>query len=808
MDEDYGIIEQVFTDDEDVVNDLEETNEIDEPEADPSIPTEDEDTGEGGDSSPVVVIDGDSVEPDEEDIINDDEDNDLTEPEIAVDEEEVEPIVSNEEELPTIGNVEAGDRVMIALINGEATVLGTVGSGDKQEGKINTITADVAELGTVVAGKASIADLNAATGRISTLETDNISVKNRLDTAEGNITSLTANKADISELHTNYITANQIAASYAKVDASNINTATIRNAWIDEVMVQSGLLANTGTVYTLDAIQLNADRITAGTIDVQRLLVTVNNHKYLVQFDAQGNPTYVKLDGDAIEDLTITADKIVAGAITAEKITTNNIVGTGGWINLRNGTFNYVNATTGQGLSWDGTNLLVNGSVTVTGGNVYTKAETDDAVDGAAAVATNFITDITDGIMVHPEDTTQRGVKITDQVDIMRNNASVAAFGDTLRIGAEDDTKITISGDGIAALKEDDTSYFSIGLSETIEQQVRFHKVFYDGSQSSFSYAQYFYLKTDDEFKRAYEATPDGSDIYIHAYVYGRYGSTYPYDQASFQANESHYFTKGTSETYDTSAFTIQYNCSSSTNPYIKIQLNSSWVRNYDHSSVKTYTSSGVFYTETPAAVYSFGANTENTKPLSFSIGNGTNAGHTGFACGRLNVADTSDKYALIVGNGNTVSRKRSNAFTVDWDGNFMASGMAGVIQMYAGTTAPEGWLICDGSEVSRTTYKVLYDVIGDTFGAGDGSTTFNLPDFRGRVGVGVGNGTASGHTEHTLGQKAGRENAIIPYHRHQAAKYTSGGMKQGTSTAIARWYATSSSSGETIAYTNYAGSE
>ena len=162
MDEDYGIIEQVFTDDEDVVNDLEETNEIDEPEADPSIPTEDEDTGEGGDSSPVVVIDGDSVEPDEEDIINDDEDNDLTEPEIAVDEEEVEPIVSNEEELPTIGNVEAGDRVMIALINGEATVLGTVGSGDKQEGKINTITADVAELGTVVAGKASIADLNLA----------------------------------------------------------------------------------------------------------------------------------------------------------------------------------------------------------------------------------------------------------------------------------------------------------------------------------------------------------------------------------------------------------------------------------------------------------------------------------------------------------------------------------------------------------------------------------------------------------------------------------------------------------------------
>lgn len=95
-------------------------------------------------------------------------------------------------------------------------------------------------------------------------------------------------------------------------------------------MVQTGLLAQSGTIYTLDAIQLNADRITAGTIDIQRLIVTMNGHKYLVQFDASGTPSYQKLDGDVIQDLTITADKIVAGAITAEKITTANIVGTGG----------------------------------------------------------------------------------------------------------------------------------------------------------------------------------------------------------------------------------------------------------------------------------------------------------------------------------------------------------------------------------------------------------------------------------------------------------------------------------------------
>ena len=56
-----------------------------------------------------------------------------------------------------------------------------------------------------------------------------------------------------------------------------------------------------------------------------------------------------------------------------------------------------------------------------------------------------------------------------------------------------------------------------------------------------------------------------------------------------------------------------------------------------------------------------------------------------------------------------------------------------GVISAFAGTTAPSGWLMCDGSAVSRSTYENLYTVIGDAFGEGDGSTTFNLPDFRGQ---------------------------------------------------------------------------
>lgn len=63
-----------------------------------------------------------------------------------------------------------------------------------------------------------------------------------------------------------------------------------------------------------------------------------------------------------------------------------------------------------------------------------------------------------------------------------------------------------------------------------------------------------------------------------------------------------------------------------------------------------------------------------------------------------------------------------------------------GLIAPYGGTTAPSGYLLCDGTAVSRTTYSGLYAVVGDAFGEGDGSTTFNVPDLEGRFLRGVDN--------------------------------------------------------------------
>lgn len=90
---------------------------------------------------------------------------------------------------------------------------------------------------------------------------------------------------------------------------------------------------------------------------------------------------------------------------------------------------------------------------------------------------------------------------------------------------------------------------------------------------------------------------------------------------------------------------------------------------------------------------------------------------------------------------GEVLSAEKLNA-------NFAAlaasdSTPAGTVVAYAGTTAPTGWLLCNGATVSRTTYAALFAATGSSFGAGDGSSTFHLPDFRGRFLRGV-DGTAA----------------------------------------------------------------
>jgi microcystin-dependent protein len=111
----------------------------------------------------------------------------------------------------------------------------------------------------------------------------------------------------------------------------------------------------------------------------------------------------------------------------------------------------------------------------------------------------------------------------------------------------------------------------------------------------------------------------------------------------------------------------------------------------------------------------------------------------------------------------------------------------AGSIQMFAGSTAPSGWLICDGSTVSRKTYSDLFKAIGTTFGAGNSNDTFTLPDSRGRVPIGAGTGASL--TARTLGTALGAETATLattnlPSHTHTTSVSTESATHTHTGTS------------------------
>lgn len=102
-----------------------------------------------------------------------------------------------------------------------------------------------------------------------------------------------------------------------------------------------------------------------------------------------------------------------------------------------------------------------------------------------------------------------------------------------------------------------------------------------------------------------------------------------------------------------------------------------------------------------------------------------------------------------------TVNQTTGELDSVVAGSTLYADAPVGSIQAYGGATAPFGWLLCQGQAVSRATYAELFGVIGTSFGAGDGSTTFNVPDLRETVPVGSdtrGSGV-SAHDTYTVGQ-------------------------------------------------------
>lgn len=84
----------------------------------------------------------------------------------------------------------------------------------------------------------------------------------------------------------------------------------------------------------------------------------------------------------------------------------------------------------------------------------------------------------------------------------------------------------------------------------------------------------------------------------------------------------------------------------------------------------------------------------------------------------------------------------------------------SGELAWFGRLTPPAGWFVCDGSAVSRTAWPALFAVISTNWGAGDGSTTFNLPDMRGRGLIGSGQG--AGLTNRVFATSGGEETHVL----------------------------------------------
>lgn len=113
----------------------------------------------------------------------------------------------------------------------------------------------------------------------------------------------------------------------------------------------------------------------------------------------------------------------------------------------------------------------------------------------------------------------------------------------------------------------------------------------------------------------------------------------------------------------------------------------------------------------------------------------------------------------------------------------------SGSVIEYAGDTAPNGWLICDGSAISRQKYSKLFEVIGTTYGSGDGNSTFNLPNLKGKIPVGL---NSDDSDFNILGKEGGEKTHIlkineIPSHNHRQTVTAS---RSGSGSTYVSWNA------------------
>lgn len=145
-----------------------------------------------------------------------------------------------------------------------------------------------------------------------------------------------------------------------------------------------------------------------------------------------------------------------------------------------------------------------------------------------------------------------------------------------------------------------------------------------------------------------------------------------------------------------------------------------------------------------------------------------------------LSIADNTTKDVSISAHGFAPKAPNDATKYLDGTGAYSVPAAplaAGIIHQYGGSSAPSGYLLCDGTAVSRATYAGLFTAISTTYGVGDGSTTFNVPNLKGKVPVGY---NASETEFDALGETGGEKThtlteAEMPTHSHSIPTYGGG---------------------------------
>lgn len=262
----------------------------------------------------------------------------------------------------------SGERVVVLMKNHQALVIGNTSSPSATEGtvvtKVNEVraeyiaadeilandisaaNADITELNsktatieTLVAGKVSASELEATEARLESIIADKIDAEDveatyatitSLNATNANVSSLTTRTAAVETLAAGKVSAEQVAAEYAKIDFANIGTAAVEKLFSESGMIADLVMEDGHVTGELNAVRVNGDLITAGTIAADRIIVRGEDGLYYelhkatlseaeIESETEDDKTIYQngLDGRSLVASSVTADKIFVSDLSA-----------------------------------------------------------------------------------------------------------------------------------------------------------------------------------------------------------------------------------------------------------------------------------------------------------------------------------------------------------------------------------------------------------------------------------------------------------------------------------------------------------